>query len=180
MDSCLSAYDINTCRQLAQVADTKGAVLFAVHEASRSVTVVTKKKQLLVYGWAGGLSSSGPLAPKGPPLTLPDVPSCMCCAGETAVVVGYKKSYSIIDLVTGATTKLIDTERPGIAVELPASPMRPARVLLSSGSRGVFVNLATRTVSEERLTWTSPPLQAASRGLAAAASCNVQVANAFQ
>jgi len=159
MDTCLTIYDTTTCRQLAQEAETKGVAVFAVHEPSRRVIVATKKKVLLQYGWAGSLSASGPLVAKGSQVALSEVPLAMCCTADVAVV-GFKKGYALIDLASGNTTKLMDTDRPGICLELPATPLAPARVLLSSGSRGVFVNLATRTLGDERISWSAPPLQA--------------------
>ena len=75
------------------------------------------------------------------------------------MVLGYKRHYELKDLASGQTTRVLDTDRPGVALLLPASPLRGRRVLLSSGAKGVFVNLATRSVvSEERLTWSAPPV----------------------
>jgi hypothetical protein len=157
IDTCLTVYDVTTCRQLAQEAETKGVAVFAVHEPSRRVLVATKKKVLLQYAWVGGLSA--PLAAKGAQLPLTEVPLAMCClASGDAAVVGYKKGYAIVDLASGHTVKLLDTERPGCCVELPATPLRPARVLLSAGSKGVLVNPATRAVGDERIAWSAPPL----------------------
>ena len=81
------------------------------------------------------------------------------------VVLGYKKHYELKDLATGRTTRLLDTDRPAVALLLPPSPVREGRrVLLSNGSKGVFVNLTTRSVvPEERLTWSAPPVDVSSQ-----------------
>jgi|MDSY01.2.fsa_nt_gb WD40 repeat protein len=187
VDGQLVAYDVNTCRKIAELPETKGALLLSVHPTSQRVVVVTKKKQLLTYAYQGGPTGVGIGGGYAPPLArvpndapdaefscvLPDVPLCVCLCGSSAsqgtvnsvlhlslmVVLGYKKHYELKDLASGQTTRLLDTDRPGIALLLPASPVREQRVLISSGSKGVFVNPLTRSVvTEERLTWSAPPV----------------------
>ena len=58
----------------------------------------------------------------------------------------------------GILAKLLDTDRPSVALELPPVSGNQPRMLLSSGSRGVFVNLHTKAPTEERLSWTAPPI----------------------
>ena len=45
-----------------------------------------------------------------------------------------------------------------MALELPEGRVGYPRMLLSSGARGVFVNLHTKQLNEERLSWSGPPL----------------------
>ena len=54
VDGQLVAYDVNTCRKIAELPETKGALLLSVHPTSQRVVVVTKKKQLLTYAYQGG------------------------------------------------------------------------------------------------------------------------------
>jgi hypothetical protein len=123
------------------------------------VVVATKKKQLWVYTWAGGLSASGPLVARGAPISLAEVPICMCCVGDS-VVVGYKKAYMRVHLTNGSHTKVLDTDRLGICLPIPSTSTRPSRLLLSNGNRGVFVDMQTWTISDESISWTAPPIQA--------------------
>ena len=254
VDGQVVCYDVHTCRPLAALPETKGAVLLSVHAASERLVVVTKKKQLLTYAWhgagssnnnasyrhrgnrqnnnaaagSGAGSSSSPLVRVANEAraaefscVLPEMPVCVCLCGSGAesddddaagagagagaggragegsaahqrsstmtmsksmspaalspaalssfspllVVLGYKKHYELKDLATGRTTRLLDTDRPAVALLLPPSPVREGRrVLLSNGSKGVFVNLTTRSVvPEERLTWSAPPVDVSSQ-----------------
>ena len=143
VDGQLVAYDVNTCRKIAELPETKGALLLSVHPTSQRVVVVTKKKQLLTYAYQGGPTGVGIGGGYAPPLArvpndapdaefscvLPDVPLCVCLCGSSAsqgtvnsvlhlslmVVLGYKKHYELKDLASGQTTRLLDTDRPGIA-----------------------------------------------------------------
>ena len=123
VDTCLTVYDIHTCRQVAQETQTRGAHLVSVHESSRRVAVATTKKRLMFFGWTGGLAQ--PLVPRGA-IELQDVPVCLCCAAADQVVIGYPRGFVVVGS-DGLASKLVDTERP-VDLEQPVDAERPIDV----------------------------------------------------
>ncbi|CBJ28092.1 conserved unknown protein [Ectocarpus siliculosus] len=185
LDGQLTAYDMYTYRPLASVPSTRGASCFCVDEERRLVFVANKKR-LQVLAWqAVSLAPRRdfplPETPRSMALVPEDADGPAGSSGPK-LVLALRKEYSVMDATTGALSPaLLLSDRDqldasassmtssisglggggssshGVILPVPASSARGARVLLSSGSRGLLVDLVGRG-HEERLTWTAPPL----------------------
>ncbi|CAM9684429.1 unnamed protein product [Pylaiella littoralis] len=183
LDGQLTAYDLYTYRPLASVPSTRGASCFCVDEARRLVFVANKKR-LQVLAWQAvslALRREFPLpeTPRSMALVPVDADASGGPSGPK-LVLSLRKEYSVMDATTGALSPaLLLSDRDqldasassisssvsglggssghGVILPVPASSARGARVLLSSGSRGLLVDLVGRG-HEERLTWSAPPL----------------------
>ena len=74
-----------------------------VNEQSRFLVLANKKK-LFQYAWQ---------APGFVPIreyNLADVPKSLLCV-RNAVIIGYRKHYECLDLITGNATRILDVER---------------------------------------------------------------------
>eukprot|EP00752_Nemacystus_decipiens_P012161 g10780.t1 len=183
LDGQLTAYDLYTYRPLASVPSTRGASCFCVDEARRLVFVANKKR-LQVLAWqAVSLAPRREFPLPETPRSMALVPGDADASGGSSgpkLVLSLRKEYSVMDATTGAlspalllsdrdqldasassmsssVTGLGGSSGHGIILPVPASSARGARVLLSSGSRGLLVDLVGRG-HEERLTWSAPPL----------------------
>lgn len=74
-----------------------------MNEQSRTLTLANKKK-LFQYAW------QGPGFALIREFNLADVPKSLLCV-RNAVIVGYRKHYECLDLVTGLATRILDVER---------------------------------------------------------------------
>ena len=92
MDGCVAVYDVRTARPLGSALETKNCHLFCVHEASKQLCAVTKKKRLLTFSWQAGSSASPLILRQDYPLQ--ELPVCMASTADT-VVMGFKKHYVI-------------------------------------------------------------------------------------
>ncbi|CAM9493888.1 unnamed protein product, partial [Scytosiphon promiscuus] len=185
LDGQLTAYDMYTFRPLASVPSTRGASCFCVDEARRLVFVANKKR-LQVLAWqAVSLAPRREFPLPETPRSIALVPENADVSGGLPgpkLVLSLRKEYSVMDATTGALSPaLLLSDRDqldastssmsssvsglggggssghGVILPVPASSARGARVLLSSGSRGLLVDLVGRG-HEERLTWSAPPL----------------------
>jgi hypothetical protein len=103
VDGVLSAFDTQFPQNVTVVADQKGCHCFAINEQNRTLVVANKKK-LVQYAWqAPGFALVREF-------TLPDVPKSMLFV-RNAVILGYRKHYECLDLVTGIATRILDVER---------------------------------------------------------------------
>jgi hypothetical protein len=103
VDGVLSAFDTQFTQNVTQIADQKGCNCFAINEAHRTL-VISNKKKLLQYAWqAPGFAFVRDF-------NLPDVPKNMLFV-RNAVVLGYRKHYECLDLVTGVANRILDVER---------------------------------------------------------------------
>ncbi|CAM9318128.1 unnamed protein product, partial [Laminaria digitata] len=180
----LTAFDLYTFRPLASIPSTRGASCFCVDEARRLVFVANKKR-LQVLAWqAVSLAPRREFPLPETPRTMELVPGDAGASSGSSgpkLVLSLRKEYSVMDAITGALTPaLLLSDRDhldpsassmssgvsslggggsshGIILPVPTSSARGARVLLSSGSRGLLVDLMGRG-HEERLTWSAPPL----------------------
>eukprot|EP00903_Cladosiphon_okamuranus_P017098 g15754.t1 len=183
LDGQLTVYDLYTYRPLASVPSTRGASCFCVDEARRLVFVANKKR-LQVLAWqAVSLAPRREFPLPETPRSMALVPGDADASGSSSgpkLVLSLRKEYSVLDATTGAlspalllsdrdqldasassmsssVTGLGGSSGHGVILPVPASSARGARVLLSSGSRGLLVDLVGRG-HEERLTWSAPPL----------------------
>jgi hypothetical protein len=163
MDGMVMAYDLQTFQLMSQLPETKGVIAFAIHEKSSMLAVLNKKK-LSLYLWQG---TSFLLRRE---ITLSTEAKCLLCASNL-VVVGYKRYYETIDILTLAVTRILDFEKDHkmVCLELPLTSLRPSSVLLSIGLQGVVLDTLTSksnsinssgSAYEERMEWSSPPSSA--------------------
>jgi hypothetical protein len=103
MDGAVMAYDSQFYQQLGSAPESKGCHIFAVHDRNNTVVVANKKK-LIHFSW------QSPGFQLRREFNLVDVPKSLLCLGNT-VVIGYKKFYECLDLVSGTTNRLLDVEK---------------------------------------------------------------------
>jgi hypothetical protein len=98
-----------------------------------STLVLANKKKLYVYSW----QSPGFVLRKD--ITLTDTPRSLHFLQHTgALVVGFARQYSLVDLSSSSVSKLADVEREMARMpvcELPPGGGRGAAVLLALGSQ---------------------------------------------
>lgn len=154
------SYDLQTFQLINQLPETKGCTSFAIHERSCMLAVINKKK-LSLYLWQG---TSFLLRREIP---LSNEAKCLLCASNL-VVVGYKRYYETIDMMTSAVNKILDFEKDHkmVCLELPHTSLRASSVLLSIGLQGVILDTLTSksnisntsgSAYEERMEWSGPP-----------------------
>lgn len=99
----VTAFDSQYSQSLGAVAEQKGSHCYSVNEQSRFLVLANKKK-LFQYAWQ---------APGFVPIreyNLADVPKSLLCV-RNAVIIGYRKHYECLDLITGNATRILDVER---------------------------------------------------------------------
>ncbi|CAM9189087.1 unnamed protein product [Chrysoparadoxa australica] len=159
----LVAYNLQTSVPLASIPDARGASCFCVDEVAR-LLYVGSKKRLLVFSW------QGVNAQLRREIALPETPSALeALVGSDQVVGALLSEYGVVNATTGVLTPVLLLSESGsvgmampkvpIMLPLPACDMRGARLLLSSGSRGLLIDMAGAN-EEERLSWSAPPLAA--------------------
>lgn len=151
VDGCIQAYDPNTYRTMAALSETKGVTLFAVHERSNLLCAVTKRK-VSTFGWQG----QGFVALKE--FTFPETPRGIACS-DTSIMLGFRNSYSLLDMQSGREEKVIDTDResrPPICLFLPATQSRKAVFMIANGTTGLLFDPQVGLLPE-RLVWSAPP-----------------------
>lgn len=99
----MTAFDSQYSQSIGLVPEQKGAHCFSVNELSRTLALANKKK-LYQYAW----QSPGFALIRE--FSLADVPKSLLCV-RNAVIVGYRKHYECLDLVTGLATRILDVER---------------------------------------------------------------------
>lgn len=137
----------------------------SISEKGLSMVVVSKKK-LQIFTWQGSsftFKREVALA-SDTPRTVTFLPN--------KLLLGYKKSFDVLDLGTYASVKILEADREGrgASLELASTPFRGPSVLLSTSNVGLVVSLSylqSVGVSEpllhagsshaERLEWSSPP-----------------------
>ena len=107
----------------------------------RSLVLVNKKK-LFAYSWqAPGFVLSREY------LLLPhEIPKSIQYVCNTYVVMGYKKHYEYLDLITGAVTRLFDVEKEHKMVALQVTMLLLLLLLLRSRSRSRGNNRLVKVV----------------------------------
>ena len=81
----------------------QGCHAYSINEASRFIVLANKKK-LFQYAW----QATGFVPIREYPLT--DTPKSLLCV-RNAVIVGYRKHYECLDLISGSATRILDVER---------------------------------------------------------------------
>ena len=154
MDGIITAYDTHTCQCISQLLDSKNCTLFSVHEGSSTMAVANKRKVSL-YLWQG----SGFVPQRE--IALNETPKFLHTMSGV-LIIGYRKSYEVLNLVTYTSTHLLDVDKEHsmVGADIPASLRRGACVLLSVGAHGLLMeNIKNRpTQLRERVEWTAPPL----------------------
>lgn len=85
------------------IADQKGCHCFAVNEHNRSIVIANKKK-LFQYAWqAPGFAFVRDF-------NLTDVPKSLLFV-RNAVIIGFRRHYECLDLVSGHNSRILDVER---------------------------------------------------------------------
>ena len=154
IDGIIMAYDTHTCQCLSQLLDSKNCTLFSVHEQNSFMAVANKRK-VSFYLWQG----SGFVPQRE--IALNETPKFLHCVSG-CVIVGYKRSYDVINLTNYSSTHLLDVEKEHAMVgcDIPAGSRRGTCVLLSVGSHGVLVeNVKHRPgILRERVEWSAAPV----------------------
>ena len=86
VDGLVTAYDLQSYQQLAQLGDSKGCTLFGIHEGSNLLFVGSKRK-LTIYQWQG----IGFAALKE--FVTTETPRLIYCTANFAII-GYKKHFN--------------------------------------------------------------------------------------
>ena len=169
-DGVVTAYDSQFYQLLSTIVDNKGCHLFAVNEKSYSLVLANKKK-IYLYSW------NQPGFVLGKEYNLNDVPKSLHYMQQTqqtgAIILGFRKHYEVLDLVTSRTARIVDVEKEHkmFCLELPASALRPGSVLLSLGVQGIvienskFLSLGSQRINivgnaSSMLEWVYQPLTA--------------------
>ena len=103
MDGVVTAFDSQYSQSLGAVTEQKGSHCYSVNEQSRFLVLANKKK-LYQYAWQ---------APGFVPIreyNLTDTPKSLLCV-RNGVIIGYRKHYECLDLITGNATRILDVER---------------------------------------------------------------------
>lgn len=141
IDGSVAAYDISSLSLVQQLTETKDCSMFAVNERT-SLLCVAGKKKFDVFVWQGtqqGFVHRKEISRSESPRGL------FCLRSGTGAVVGNKRSYDHVDLVSGAApVKLLDLDREHkmVGIELPAIKTRSSCYLLSNVTQGVLVDMA--------------------------------------
>lgn len=99
----VTAYDSQYCQNLGAISDQKGCHCFAVNEKNHSLVIANKKK-LYQYAWQSpGFSLVREF-------TLTDTAKSLIYV-RNSVVIGLRKHYECLDLVTGSFSRILDVER---------------------------------------------------------------------
>lgn len=137
----LTVYDSQFFQLIASIPDQKGCHSYSVLEHMRSLVLVNKKK-LFAYSWqAPGFVLSREY------LLLPhEIPKSIQYVCNTYVVMGYKKHYEYLDLITGAVTRLFDVEKEHKMVALQVTMLLLLLRLPRSTSRSRGSNCLVKIV----------------------------------
>jgi len=103
VDGVVTAFDSQYSQSLGAVTEQKGSHCYSVNEQSRFLVLANKKK-LYQYAWQ---------APGFVPIreyNLTDTPKSLLCV-RNGVIIGYRKHYECLDLITGNATRILDVER---------------------------------------------------------------------
>ncbi|KAJ1443435.1 hypothetical protein B484DRAFT_6762 [Ochromonadaceae sp. CCMP2298] len=120
VDGLVTAFDSQFYQPLGAITEQKGCHCFAVHEAGRFLLLAHRKK-LMQYAWQGGQGQGGQGQASCFQLlrefTLADSPqSLLCCGGGAGggggcVIVGYRRHYECLDLLSGTSSRILDVEK---------------------------------------------------------------------
>lgn len=138
MDGVIVAYDLSSLQQVGYLPETKGCVLFSVHDKG-STLVVGSKKKISIYLWQG----TGFVLRKD--ISLPESLKCLSCLSSNVVIVGHKRCYEALDLISLAATRVLEFDNKDnrmVCFELLATGGRRAVMVLSAGQHGIVYEIA--------------------------------------
>ena len=98
IDGIIMAYDSQFLQLLGMIPDTKVCHVFAVNEKSYTIVVANKKK-LSLFGW------QVPGFVLRREFNLNDIPKSLLFS-SVAVVIGYRKFYDCLDLMSANTSRI--------------------------------------------------------------------------
>lgn len=99
----MTVYDSQFYQLIASISEQKGSHIFSVQENIRSIVLANKKK-LYQYSW----QSPGFVLIRE--YSLSDVPKTLQYI-NSFVIIGYKKHYECLDLITGNASRMIDVDK---------------------------------------------------------------------
>jgi hypothetical protein len=103
-DGVVTAYDFQNNLMVCQLPETRGCSSIALNER-QSLIYVTLKKKILCFIW-----QNGNFQPRRE-IVLNDTPKLVSCIQPNSIVVGFKKTYDLIDGGTATVTRLLDFDR---------------------------------------------------------------------
>lgn len=130
-------YDVNIGQQFAQLVDTKGCLCYAVHEASNTLAVGSKRKLAFYQKLGQAFVLQKEFTTLETPRVIYELTSV------NAVVVGYKRHYEMVMLGTYHPVKFAEADREHrlIVTEVAAVGKRPQSVLVSNVLQGLLFDI---------------------------------------
>lgn len=106
VDGVLTFFDLASSSVRPSLPDTKGCHAFSVNERNFTIVVANKRK-LMIYSWQEGHGGGAHLRKE---LATTDLSKSLLCM-DNCLVIGYKRSYEAVDLMTYSTLKVLDVDK---------------------------------------------------------------------